>query len=423
MGGELQPAAVRQPAGARRRRRPARRHGPGPGHAELRVPGAWPRCAAAAPTPSASGASAAAAQARPRRRRRRRHRRTRELTWDDVRRWTCWAWKSATAWCRWSTRRRAAICSAACAACAASSRRSSASWCRRCTSATTWTSRPTSIASTWAACRSARASSTRTASWPSIPGRVFGQVQGIATRDPAFGMEAVWIEPGRARSRAEHWATPWSTPSTVIATHLSHIIQSHAHELLGHEEVQQLLQHVAKSAPKLVEDLVPQVLPLATAGARAAGPAGRARADPQHARHRRDPGRARAALPGSGGAAGRVRIALGRQIVQDIAGIAAEVAGHDAGRRNWSDCCRARSAGQSPAPGLEPGLAERLQQPSGGGARARRSPGEPAVLLVPPPLRQTLARFMRASVPSLHVLAWNEIPDNRKVRLVSAVGR
>ena len=94
------------------------------------------------------------------------------------------------------------------------------------------------------------------------PGRVFGQVKGIAARDPAFGMEALWIEP-TDRDHAQSMGYTVVDAGTVIATHLSHIIQSHAHELLGHEEVNQLLANVAKTAPKLVEDLVPRVLPMA----------------------------------------------------------------------------------------------------------------------------------------------------------------
>src|SRR5581483_9507104 len=93
------------------------------------------------------------------------------------------------------------------------------------------------------------------------PGRVFGPVQGITTRDPAFGMDAVWIEPA-TRDHAQTLGYTVVDPSTVIATHLSFIIQSHAHEILGHEEAQHLLNTLAKTAPKLVEDLVPRVLPL-----------------------------------------------------------------------------------------------------------------------------------------------------------------
>ena len=90
------------------------------------------------------------------------------------------------------------------------------------------------------------------------PGRVFGQLKGLATRDPAFGMEAVWIEPD-LREHAQTLGYTVVDASTVVATHLSHIIQTHAHELLGHEEVQHLLNTLAKSVPKLIEDLVPRV--------------------------------------------------------------------------------------------------------------------------------------------------------------------
>ena len=93
------------------------------------------------------------------------------------------------------------------------------------------------------------------------PGRVFGKPPGIETRDPAFGMEAIWIEPAK-REHAQTLGYTVVDASTVIATHLSSVIQTHAHELLGHEEVQQLLNGLAKTAPRLVEDLVPKALSL-----------------------------------------------------------------------------------------------------------------------------------------------------------------
>ena len=120
----------------------------------------------------------------------------------------------------------------------------------------------------------------------------------------------------------------------------------------------------------------------------------------------------------------QVRIALGRQIVQEIAGMSGELPvitlEPDLERILQSSLA---SANGSSSPGLEPGLAERLQARLAEGAQRQELSGEPAVLLVAPQLRNTLARFMRASVPTMHVLAWNEIPDNRKVRLVTAVGR
>ena len=93
------------------------------------------------------------------------------------------------------------------------------------------------------------------------PGQVSGTLPGSATKDPAFGLDAVWVEKSR-REQAQAQGYTVVDASSVIATHLSHLLQSHAHELLGHEEVQQLLNRLGKSAPKLIEDLVPKLLPM-----------------------------------------------------------------------------------------------------------------------------------------------------------------
>ncbi|MDP3331197.1 MAG: flagellar biosynthesis protein FlhA, partial [Methylococcaceae bacterium] len=93
------------------------------------------------------------------------------------------------------------------------------------------------------------------------PGRVFGSLPGKACKDPAFGLEAVWIEPNQ-KDHAQTLGYTVVDPGTVVATHLSHLLQSHAHELLGYEETQKMLENLTKSAPKLVEDLVPKTLPL-----------------------------------------------------------------------------------------------------------------------------------------------------------------
>ncbi len=93
------------------------------------------------------------------------------------------------------------------------------------------------------------------------PGQVSGTLPGTATKDPAFGLEAIWIEKTR-REQAQAQGYTVVDASSVVATHLSHLLQSHSHELLGHEEVQQLLNRLGKSAPKLIEDLVPKLLPM-----------------------------------------------------------------------------------------------------------------------------------------------------------------
>jgi flagellar biosynthesis protein FlhA len=254
------------------------------------------------------------------------------------------------------------------------------------------------------------------------PGKVFGKVSGIETTDPAFGMEAVWIDPA-ARDHAQTLGYTVVDPGTVVATHLSHLIQTHAHELLGHEEVQQLLNSLSKSAPKLVEDLVPRLIPMSTVVRVLQGllaervPVRNMRAIietlAEHAPRTQDPTQLQA----------QVRVALGRQIVQEIAGLRDELPVITLENDLEQLLQGSLAAPGAASPGLEPGLAERLQRNLADASRRQEVLGEPAVLLVPPSLRQTLSRFVRAGVPGLQVLAWNEIPDNRRVRLVTAVGK
>ncbi len=252
------------------------------------------------------------------------------------------------------------------------------------------------------------------------PGRVFGMVEGIETRDPAFGMEAYWIEAG-VREQAQSLGFTVVDPTTVIATHLSTLIGQHAHEVLGHEDVQQLLTNLAKQAPKLVEDLTPKTLPLSVVAKVLQGllaerisirnlrtiletlvECGARSQDPQVL-------------------IGQVRIALSRQIMQDICGGTQElpVVTFEAGLEQMLTNTIASGAA---TPGLEPGLAERLQQRLLEVAQRQEMSGQPAVLLVSPTLRPVLARFLRSSVPQMHVIAWNEVPDSRKVRLVNTIG-
>jgi flagellar biosynthesis protein FlhA len=200
------------------------------------------------------------------------------------------------------------------------------------------------------------------------------------------------------------------------------VIQTHAHELLGYEEAQLLLNGLAKNAPRLVEDLVPKLLPLGTVVRVLQGllservPIRNLRAIietlAEHAGRTQDPLVLQA----------QVRIALGRQIVQDIVGGSGELPVVTL-EPELEQLLQNSLAGPAGGGTLEPGLAERLQSRLTESTKHQEAIGEPAVLMVTPALRPTLARFTRASVPGLHVLAWNEIPDNRRVRLAAAVGR
>jgi flagellar biosynthesis protein FlhA len=253
-------------------------------------------------------------------------------------------------------------------------------------------------------------------------GSVAGPVQGIATKDPAFGLDAVWIDRGR-REQAQTLGYTVVDASTVIATHLSHLLQSHAHEILGHEEVQQMLNRLAKSAPKLIEDLVPKTLTLSVLvkvlqqllAERVSIRNIRTICETlaEQAPKSQDPTVLVAA----------VRVALGRQIVQNIAGLRQElpVITLDPGLEQLLQ--DSMLAGGDGGPGFEPSLADRMHASLVDNARRQEMAGEPAVLLVSPKLRPWIARFVRQAVPNLNVLAYSEIPENRRIRVVAAVGK
>ncbi|MGN2247583.1 flagellar biosynthesis protein FlhA [Frateuria sp. GZRR35] len=254
------------------------------------------------------------------------------------------------------------------------------------------------------------------------PGRVHGPLQGIQTKDPAFGLEAVWIEQGQ-REMAQSLGYTVVDPATVVATHLSHILQTHAHELISHQDVQQLLDRLAQTAPKLVEDLVPKRMALGVVvkvlqnllAERVPIRNMRTIVETlaEHAGQSQDPGMLTAA----------VRVALGRQIVQEITGLGTEVPVITLAPELEQILMNSLSGGGVAGAAVEPGLADRLQQSVADAARRQEMSGEAAVLLVAPQLRPWLARFTRHVAQNLHVLAYNEVPDNRRVRLVQALGR
>jgi flagellar biosynthesis protein FlhA len=254
------------------------------------------------------------------------------------------------------------------------------------------------------------------------PGQVSGTVPGTATKDPAFGLEAVWVEKSR-REQAQGLGYTVVDASSVIATHLSHLLQSHAHELLGHEEVQQLLNRLGKSAPKLIDDLVPKLLPMSVVVKvlqyllLERVPIRNLRTIcetlAELAPKTQDP----VALVAA------VRVALGRSIVQNIGGLRHELPVITLDPALEQVLQDSMAAGGDSSPGFEPGLADRIQTALADSTRRQEAAGEPAVLLVAAKIRPWIARLMRHSTPSLAVLAYNEIPENRRIRVIAAVGR
>src|SRR5262245_24032014 len=254
------------------------------------------------------------------------------------------------------------------------------------------------------------------------PGQVSGSLVGLATKDPAFGLDAVWIDP----SRREHAQTLGYTvvdAGTVIATHLSHLLQSHGHELLGHEEVQQMLTRLAKSAPKLVEDLVPKTLALSVVvkvlqnllAERVSIRNLRTILETlaEYAPRTQDPSILTT----------QARVALGRTIVQGIAGLRHELPVITLDPQLEQLLQDTMLTGGDGGPGLEPGLADRIHGALLESSRRQELAGEPSVLLVSPKLRPWLARLTRHTVPGLNVLAYNEVPESRRIRVIAAVGR
>jgi flagellar biosynthesis protein FlhA len=254
------------------------------------------------------------------------------------------------------------------------------------------------------------------------PGQVFGKLEGTVTKDPAFGLDAVWI---RANQR-EHAQTLGYTvvdAATVVATHLSQLLTNNAYQLLGHEEVQQLLDLLAKQSPKLVEGLVPDILPLSTVvkvmqtllyeGVPIRDLRTIVQTLCEYGPKSQDPDVLVSA----------VRIALKRLIIQEINGGKSELPVITLAPELEQMLHKSLQAGGGDGAGIEPGLAERLQKSLNEASQQQELAGEPAVLLTSGMLRPVLSRFLKHAVVGLHVLSYQEIPDDKQIKIVSAVGQ
>ncbi|MCP3851903.1 MAG: flagellar biosynthesis protein FlhA [Gammaproteobacteria bacterium] len=253
------------------------------------------------------------------------------------------------------------------------------------------------------------------------PGQVFGEINGIKTKDPAFGLPATWIEQS-TKENAQTLGYTVVDSNTVIATHLSQLLNENATQLLGHEEVQQLLDRLAISSPKLVEDLVPKILPLSTVVKVLQNLLNESipirdfktiiESMAEYATQTQD----------AGILTTQVRVALGKFIVQHINGLGTELSVITL-EPSLEQLLHQSIQMSEEGGGIEPGLAERIHQSLTESAQSQEVNGSPAILLVSAPVRLMLMRFVKHSIPNMHVLAYNEVPDNMQIKIVSTVGQ
>lgn len=254
------------------------------------------------------------------------------------------------------------------------------------------------------------------------PGQVYGKIEGISTVDPAFGLPAQWIHP-QQRDQAQTLGYTAVDSATVVATHLSQLLLNNAAQLLGYEEVQNLLDVLAKTHPKLVESLVPDILPLGTVVKVLQGLLN----DNVPIRDIRTIVETMAEYGGKTQdpevLISACRVSLRRMIIQDINGIDSELPVVTLAPELEQILHQSLQAAGSEGAGIEPGLAERMQTSLTDVAQNQELAGQPAILLTSGVLRSTLAKFVKYSIPSLRVISYQEVPDDKQIRIVSVVGQ
>jgi flagellar biosynthesis protein FlhA len=253
------------------------------------------------------------------------------------------------------------------------------------------------------------------------PGMVTGTLAGPATTDPAFGLPAVWID-ANMRDDAQGMGYTVVDAGTVVATHLNHIISMHAAELLGRQEVQQLLDHISKESPKLVEDLVPKLLSLSviqkvlqnllTEGVHIRDMRTIVETLSEHAAQTQD----------TSDLTALVRVQLGRAIVQQLFPTGNEVTVMTLDNNLERLLMQAMTSSNTSGTAIEPGMAETLSRQAEAAAMQQEQMGLTPVLLVAAPLRAALAKFLRRAVPLLRVLSHDELPDTKTIRVTSIIG-
>jgi len=254
------------------------------------------------------------------------------------------------------------------------------------------------------------------------PGQVFGEIAGTATKDPTFGLDAVWIA-SNDQDQAQALGYTVVDASTVVATHVSQLIQDYAFDLLGHDEVQQLLDKLKSVSPKLVDELVPDKLSLATL-VRVLQNLLQEKVSIRDMRtiletltKQADSTKDAAELTL------HVRTALGRSIVQGIVGQEDELKVITLDPSLEQILLQATQGAPEGQLAIEPGLAERLHTTLKEESQKMEMSGQSAVLLVAPQIRAQLARLFRYSLPTLYILAYSEVPENRQISVVASVGQ
>ncbi|GAA6134837.1 flagellar biosynthesis protein FlhA [Oceaniserpentilla sp. 4NH20-0058] len=258
------------------------------------------------------------------------------------------------------------------------------------------------------------------------PGQVFGTLDGTVTTDPAFGLEAIWIDEYK-KDQAQTLGYTVVDASTVVATHLNQLLQRYSHELLGHEEVQQMLDRLAKVSPKLAEELVPNTLNLSqllsvlqnllTEGVPVKDMRSIAEAIANTKIDSQD----------TAGLTVQVRKALKRLIIQSIYGNADDLSVITLEPSLEQLLLKTVQQSKQQNDGaenmiLEPSMSEKLQNSFVEAARNQEMAGNPAVLLVSGLLRPVLSNFARSVTDSLHVVSYQEVPDNKQITIAATIG-
>ncbi|UTW01637.1 flagellar biosynthesis protein FlhA [Marinomonas rhizomae] len=260
------------------------------------------------------------------------------------------------------------------------------------------------------------------------PGQVFGSIDGIAGKDPSFGLDAVWIDP-KKRDQAQTYGYTVVDVSTVVATHINQIMHKHAYELIGHDEVQQLLSLLKQYNPKLAEELVPNTVPLSVLlkvlqnllieGVPLRDMRTIAESIMGVQPKTQDPMILTAA----------VRTSLSRLIIQTLADGVEEIPvltlEPQLEKMLMQTVQQSQQSGikNEEALILEPQMAEQLQSSLRQSAEQQEAMGNTPILIVSAPIRPMLARFMRYGMVNMSVLSYQEVPDHKRITVVGVIGQ